>query len=77
MKSDLDQISIPPLCKGLSEMAHTLLGKVVPLQLKGHGWKHIDRNLQDPRQHQGHNETKFFFCGLILSPLLGTVRMQG
>ena len=31
MKTKLDQIPIPPLCKKLSEMAHTLVGKVVSL----------------------------------------------
>ena len=39
MKTKLDQISIPTLRRGLSEMAHTLVGKAVPLQLKGHGFK--------------------------------------
>ena len=38
MKTNLDQISIPPLCRGMSEMAHTLVGKAVPLQLKGLGF---------------------------------------
>ena len=39
MKSKLDQISIPPLCRSLSEIAHILVGKVVLMQLKGHGFK--------------------------------------
>ena len=38
MKTKLDQISIPPLCGGLLELAHTLVGKALPLQLKGHGF---------------------------------------
>ena len=38
MKTKLDQISIPPLCRSLSEMAHTLVGKVVSLQLQGHAF---------------------------------------
>ena len=33
MKTNLDQISILPLCNGMSEMAHTLVGKAVPLHL--------------------------------------------
>ena len=36
METKLDQTSIPPPCRNLSEMAHTRVGKVVPLQLKGH-----------------------------------------
>ena len=32
-ETKLDQISIPPLCRHLSEMAHTLVGKAVPLKL--------------------------------------------
>ena len=35
MKTKLDQIAIPTLCRGLSEMAHTLVGKVVSVQLQG------------------------------------------
>ena len=31
--------SIPPLCRGMSEMGHTLVGKAVPLQLEGPGFK--------------------------------------
>ena len=38
VKTKFDQISIPPLCRDVSEMAHTLVGKAVPLQLKGHGF---------------------------------------
>ena len=37
MKTNLDQISIPLLCTGMSEMAHTLLGKALPPQMQGHG----------------------------------------
>ena len=36
--SKLDQIRIPPLCRSLLEMAHTLVGEVVCLQLQGHGF---------------------------------------
>ena len=31
MKTKLDQIPIPPLCKSLSEMGHALVSKVVSL----------------------------------------------
>ena len=39
MKTKLAQISIPPLCTHTTEMAHTLVGKAVPLQVGGHGFK--------------------------------------
>ena len=39
MTTKLDPISIPPLCKGMSELAHTVVDKAVPLKLKGHGFK--------------------------------------
>ena len=55
MKTKLDQISIPPLDYGMSEMTHTLVGKSVCLQLKGGGfnpqWGH-GVILQAPWQDQ-------------------------
>ena len=39
MKTELGQISIPPSCRGISEMAHTLVGKAVPLQVEGPGFQ--------------------------------------
>ena len=62
MKTKLDQISIPPMCRYLSEMAHTLVGKAMPLQLNGHGfnpmWWHFARlsRLRDTM------EIFFVFC---------------
>ena len=38
-KTIIDQISIAPVCRRLSELAHTLVGKLVPLQPGGHGLK--------------------------------------
>ena len=38
MKTKLDLISITHLCRGLLEMAHTLVRKAVPWPLKGHGY---------------------------------------
>ena len=38
MKTKLDQMSIPPLDNGMPEMAHTLVGKAVHVQLKGCGF---------------------------------------
>ena len=55
MKTKLDQTSIPPLCTGISEMAHTLVGKAVPLQVEGHGFKPVGGNLQDSRLGRGHH----------------------
>ena len=38
MKTKLEQISIPPLCRILSEVAHAVVGKALPLQLTVYGY---------------------------------------
>ena len=55
MKTKLDQISIPPLCRGMSEMAHTLVGKAVPSQVKVMGSNANEINLQGSRLDQEHH----------------------
>ena len=51
MKTKLDQIWIPPLCRGMSEMGPTL----VPCDLKVLGSNPSGVNLLDYRQDQGHH----------------------
>ena len=38
-ENKLAQISIPPLCIDTTDMAHTPVGKAVPLQVEGYGFK--------------------------------------
>ena len=82
MKIKLDQISIPPLDNGVSEMVHTLVGEVVRLQLKGLGFDPQWGQSAGPLAGSGHIEKKVFwffgfFCALILSPLLVTPENAG
>ena len=73
-ETQLDQISIPPLCRGVSEMAHTLVGKAVPLQLHGPGFKpQWGQSAGLPAGSRTPWEN-FFSCALILSPLFGDPR---
>ena len=69
MKTKLDQISIPPLCSGMSEMAHTLVGKAVPLQLKGHGFKH--QRGQSAGLKEGQNQNWLPHPCLLGGPQVG------
>ena len=41
--------SIPPLCIGTTEMAHTPVGKAVPLQVEGHGFEPCWGQSVDPQ----------------------------
>ena len=75
MKTNLDQISIPPLCRGMSEMAHTLVGKAVPLQLQGHGFNPQLGQCAAPQVGSGAKWNFFvffyvFFCALMVFLLL-------
>ena len=62
-----DQISTPPVCRHLSDLDNILVGKVVPLQWGGQGFK--------PQCWQCGWGPQGIFClpfyALILSPLLG------
>ena len=83
MKTNIDQISIPPLCRGPSEMAHTLVGKAVHLQLQRHGFKPQCRQFTEIQAGFARPWNHFsfgyfcFFCALILSPLLGIPENAG
>ena len=75
MKTKLDQISIPPLDNGMSEIAHTLVCMCV-YSLTMVGSIPSGVSLQDPWQDHDTFKRKFFgflvFFALILSPLLGS-----
>ena len=83
MKTIFDQISITSVCRHLSKLAHTLVGKPVPLQLGGHGFNPTAGNMQDTSLGGALKKRgKFFglflpFYALILFPLLGTPENGG
>ena len=67
MKTISDQISIPSLCRHLSEMAYTLVGKQCLYDGKVLGSIPGACNLKDPRQGEGHKGNFFclFFCDFL------------
>ena len=61
MKTKLDQISIPPLCGGMSEMGHTLVEKQCLCNWEVLGSIPSEVNLQNCRQSKGHHGETFVF----------------
>ena len=82
MKNILDQISIPSLCRGLSELACTLVEKqwccVCDIVGSNPATDNVEE-LQHGLEHKGKLSPPFFLlCGaLILSPFLGTPENTG
>ena len=63
-------------------MAHTLVDKAMPVQLQGHGFNPQWGQSTGPHIGSGSKWKKiyffwFFFCALMLSPLLRTPKNAG
>ena len=67
MKTTLDQISIPPLCGGMSELGHTLVGKQCLCNWEVLGSNPSEASLQGCMQGQGHHGETFVFVSFAFS----------
>ena len=74
----MDENQFGPNINTTPEMAHTLVGKAVPLQLQAHGFSPQWGQSVGPQIGSGAKWNFFWlFCALMLSPLFGNPENAG